>query len=50
MLYRKRSLISATGHKLEGEIAIVKELAIEDEALTIRNFYLLTSVKKLRKS
>jgi len=30
---RKRSLTSATGHKLEGEIAIVKELSVEDEIL-----------------
>jgi len=30
---RKRSLTSATGHKLEGEIAIVRELAVEDETL-----------------
>mgnify|MGYP001118304941 CR=1 FL=1 len=30
---RRRSLTSATGHKLEGEIAIVKELAVEDEVL-----------------
>jgi len=30
---RKRSLMSATGHKLEGEIAIVRELTVEDETL-----------------
>lgn len=30
---RKRSLTSATGHKLEGEIAIVRELVVEDEIL-----------------
>jgi len=26
---RRRSLVSATGHKLEGEIVIIKELNIE---------------------
>lgn len=30
---RKRSLTSATGHKLEGEVAILKELIVEDEVL-----------------
>ncbi|KYH42365.1 MAG: hypothetical protein AYL33_002910 [Candidatus Bathyarchaeota archaeon B63] len=30
---RKRSLTSATGHKLVGEIAIVRELTVEDEVL-----------------
>ncbi|MGB9622895.1 MAG: aspartyl protease family protein [Nitrososphaerales archaeon] len=30
---KKRSLISATGQKLEGEIAIIKELSVEDETL-----------------
>jgi len=30
---RKRSLTSATGHKLIGEIAIVRELTVEDEVL-----------------
>lgn len=30
---RKRSLTSATGHKLTGEIAIVRELTVEDEVL-----------------
>jgi predicted aspartyl protease len=30
---RRRSLVSATGHKLEGEVAIVRELVIEDEVL-----------------
>jgi predicted aspartyl protease len=33
----RRSLVSATGHKLEGEVAIVRELVVEDEVLdTIR--------------
>jgi hypothetical protein len=30
---RTRSLVSATGHKLEGEVAIVRELVVEDEVL-----------------
>jgi predicted aspartyl protease len=30
---RRRMLISATGHRLEGEVAIVKELNVEGEAL-----------------
>jgi len=30
---RRRSLTSATGHKLEGEIAMVRELTVEDEVL-----------------
>ena len=29
----RRSLVSATGHKLEGEVAIVRELVVEDEVL-----------------
>jgi len=30
---RRRSLTSATRHKLQGEIAIVRELTVEDEVL-----------------
>jgi len=30
---RRRSLVSATGHKLEGEVVIIKELYIEGEVL-----------------
>jgi predicted aspartyl protease len=30
---RKRSLTSATGHKLTGQIAIIRELTVEDEVL-----------------
>jgi len=30
---RKRSLVSAAGHKLEGEVGIVRELMIEGETL-----------------
>ena len=30
---RKRSLVSATGHRLEGEVGIVRELMIEGEPL-----------------
>ena len=30
---RRRKLISATGHRLEGEVAIVKELNVEGEVL-----------------
>ena len=30
---RRRSLVSATGHKLEGEVVIIKELNIEGEVL-----------------
>lgn len=30
---RKRSLVSATGHRLEGEVAILRELMIEGETL-----------------
>jgi len=30
---RRRMLMSATGHRLEGEVAIVRELNIEGEAL-----------------
>jgi len=30
---RRMSLVSATGHKLEGEVAIVRELVVEDEVL-----------------
>jgi predicted aspartyl protease len=30
---RRRSLVSATGHKLKGEVAIVRELVVEDEVL-----------------
>jgi hypothetical protein len=30
---RTRSLVSTSGHKLEGEVAIVRELVVEDEVL-----------------
>jgi predicted aspartyl protease len=33
---RRRYLVSATGHKLEGEVAIVRELVVEDEVLDTR--------------
>jgi hypothetical protein len=33
---RRRSLVSATGHKLESEVAIVRELVVEDEVLDTR--------------
>jgi hypothetical protein len=33
---RRRSLVSATGHKLEGEVAIIRELVVEDEVLDTR--------------
>ena len=30
---RKRSLVSATGHKLQGEVGIIRELMVEGETL-----------------
>ena len=30
---RRRALISATGHRLEGEVAVVRELIVEGEVL-----------------
>jgi len=30
---RGRTLISATGHRLEGEVAVVRELIVEEEVL-----------------
>ncbi|MCR6691266.1 MAG: retroviral-like aspartic protease family protein [archaeon YNP-LCB-003-016] len=30
---KRRTLMSATGHRLEGEVAIVRELSIEEEVL-----------------
>lgn len=32
-MQRKRSLVSATGHKLDGEVGIIRELMVEGEIL-----------------
>jgi len=39
---RRRMLISATGHRLEGEVAVVKELNIEGEVLDYEKILALT--------
>jgi len=46
---RRRSLVSATGHKLEGEVAIVRELAVEDEVLDYEKVMVVELSGGLRK-
>jgi predicted aspartyl protease len=46
---RRRSLVSATGHKLEGEVAIVRELVIEDEVLDYEEIMVVELSGGLRK-
>jgi len=46
---RKRSLISATGHKLEGEIAIVRELIVEGEVLDYEKVLKVEFSEEVRK-
>lgn len=47
---RKRSLTSATGHKLKGEIAIVKELTVEDEILDYEKVLVVEFDGEVRKA
>ena len=47
---RKRSLTSATGHKLEGEIAIVRELTVEDETLDYEKILVVKFNGKVKKT
>jgi hypothetical protein len=46
---RRRSLVSATGHKLEGEVAIVRELVVEDEVLDYEKVMVVELSGGLRK-
>jgi predicted aspartyl protease len=46
---RRRSLVSATGHKLEGELAIVRELIVEDEVLDYEKVMVVELSGGLRK-
>jgi predicted aspartyl protease len=46
---RRRSLVSATGHKLEGEVAIVRELVVEDEVLDYEKMMVVELSGDLRK-
>lgn len=46
---RKRSLISATGHKLEGEVAIIRELIVEGEILDYEKFLTVELSEEVRK-
>jgi predicted aspartyl protease len=46
---RRRSLVSATGHKLEGEVAIVRELVVEDEVLDYEKVMVVELSGDLRK-
>ena len=46
---RRRYLVSATGHKLEGEVAIVRELAVEDEVLDYEKVMVVELSGGLRK-
>jgi len=47
---RKRSLTSATGHKLEGEIAIVRELTVEEEVLDYEKVLVVEFDGEVRKA
>jgi len=46
---RKRSLLSATGHRLEGEIAIVRELIVEGEVLDYEKVLRVEFSEEVRK-
>jgi predicted aspartyl protease len=46
---RRRSLVSATGHKLEGEVAIVRELVVEDEVLDYEKVMVVELTGDVRK-
>ena len=46
---RRRYLVSATGHKLEGEVAIVRELVVEDEVLDYEKVMVVELSSGLRK-
>jgi hypothetical protein len=46
---RRRSLVSATGHKLEGQVAIVRELIVEDEVLDYEKVMVVELSGGLRK-
>lgn len=47
---RKRSLTSAAGHKLKGEIAIVKELTVENEVLDYEKVLVVKFDGEVRKA
>jgi hypothetical protein len=46
---RMRSLVSATGHKLKGEVAIVRELVVEDEVLDYEKVMVVELSGEVRK-
>jgi len=47
---KKRTLTSATGHKLTGEIAIVRELIVEDEVLDYEKVLVVDFSREVKKA
>ena len=47
---RRRMLMSATGHRLEGEVAIVKELNIEGEVLDYEKVLAVKLAEEVKKT
>ena len=47
---RRRMLISATGHRLEGEVAIVRELNIEGEVLDYEKVLAVKLAEEVKKT
>lgn len=47
---RKRMLTSATGHKLEGEIAVVRELTIDGETLDYEKVLVVEFNEEVKKT
>lgn len=47
---RERSLTSATGHKLKGEIAIIREIIIEGEALDYEKVLVVDFDEEVKKT
>jgi hypothetical protein len=46
---RRRSLVSTTGHKLEGEIAVIRQLAVEDEVLDYERVLVVELSEEVKK-
>lgn len=47
---RKRALTSATGHRLEGEIAMVREMLVEGEVLDYATFIAVSFSEEVREA
>ncbi len=47
---RRRSLLSVSGHRVEGEMAIVKEMKVEDEVLDYERVVVLDLASEVKKA